>query len=392
MTFVVKAKSSNDLVDKLKWGQLATAPGQVGVWSLLEPAGIQNHAPQLCWTDDKTLVCVWMAGGQEGTSGMSIYGASLTEGKTAWSRPKLISQNTNSSEQNPLLFKGGDGRLHLIHTAQTARDPSDKSWQSSSVPFSMQWTAQLHHQSTERWGARWTKSELLMSENAFCRNPPIELNNGNYLLPIYRSLVSGGAFGDDHSQVIQLNSHAVKSSSFVDIPDSKGRVHGSIVPSADGLSLLQFFRSRRADKVYRSTGTLDGENWTTPISVDLPNNNSSIQCLRLRNGLLAIVFNRFGLPKQPDSEEWGSAQWPMTRWPLSVAISEDDGLSWPWIRDIDYSQGYAGQANWQRNGQLAYPSIVEGDPGDLHIAYSWGARAAIKYVCLRIEEVVGYSF
>jgi predicted neuraminidase len=70
MTFVTKAKASNDLVSKLKWGQLATAPGQVGVWSLLEPAGNQNHAPQLCWTDDKTLVCVWMAGGQEGTAGM----------------------------------------------------------------------------------------------------------------------------------------------------------------------------------------------------------------------------------------------------------------------------------------------------------------------------------
>lgn len=392
MSFIVNAKKNRDLINNLKWGQLATAPGQVGVWSLIEPAGSQNHAPQLCWADDNTLVCVWMAGGQEGTSGMSIYGASLIEGKTAWSRPKLISQNRNCSEQNPLLFKGGDGRLHLIHTAQTARDPADKSWQASGVPFSMQWTAQLHHQSTVKWGSRWTKSELLMQENAFCRNPPLQLINGNYLLPIYRSLVSGGAFGDDYSQVIQLNANAKKSSDFVDIPESKGRVHGSIVLSADGQNLLQFFRSRRADSVYRSKGTLDGESWTTPIAVDLPNNNSSIQSLRLSNGLLVIVFNRFGLVNHATPEDWGSAQWPMTRWPLSVAISEDDGLSWPWIRDIDYSQGFSGKANWHLNGQLAYPTIVEGPQGALHIAYSWGARAAIKYVCLRIEEIIGHSF
>jgi predicted neuraminidase len=146
-----------------------------------------------------------MAGGQEGTSGMSIYGASLKEGRTRWSGPKLISQNADSSEQNPLLFKGGDGRLHLIHTAQTARDPSDRSWQETGLPFSMQWTAKLHHQSSSSWGSRWTKAELLMSEPAFCRHPPTKIVDGKFLLPIYRSLDTGSAFANDHSQVIELN-------------------------------------------------------------------------------------------------------------------------------------------------------------------------------------------
>ncbi len=391
MTFQIAVSANCDLFNNMKWGQHASTLGQVGVWTLLEPAGTQNHAPQLCWADEETLVCVWMAGGQEGTSGMSIYGASLKKGRTRWSAPKLISQNVDCSEQNPLLFKGGDGRLHLIHTAQTARDPADLSWQEKGLPFSMQWTAKLHHQSTLRWGARWTQSELLMPEAAFCRNPPVKVGDGQYLLPIYRSLESGGAFGEDYSQVIYLNNRAEKIGNFIAVPESVGRVHGSLVTSADGNRLLQFFRSRRADRIYRSVGNIDGTNWSIPSPVDLPNNNSSIQALRLSNGLLAMTFNRFGLQNQQVDQDWGTAQWPMTRWPLSIAISEDDGATWPWIRDIDYGQGFSGQANWHLNGQMAYPTIIEGNPGELHVAYSWGARAAIKYVCLSIEDVIGQS-
>jgi len=373
----------------MKWGQHATTPGHIGIWTLLEPAGTQNHAPQLCWTDDETLVCVWMAGGQEGTSGMSIYGASLKKGRSRWSTPKLISQSAECSEQNPLLFMGGDGRIHLIHTAQIARDPEDRTWQSSGTPFSMQWTGKLQHQSSSHWGARWTKAELLFHEAAFCRNPPVKMANGKYLLPIYRSLESGGAFGDDYSQVIELNDKAQKISDFIPVPESKGRVHGSIVLSEDGLNLLQFFRSRRADRIYRSVGNLEGTTWSVPAPTELPNNNSSIQALRLSNGSLAIVFNRFALQNQAIDQDWGTAKWPTTRWPMSIAISLDDGLTWPWIRDIDYGQGFAGQANWHLNGQLAYPSLIEGKPGELHVAYSWSGRAAIKYVCLGVDEVIG---
>ena len=41
------------------------------------------------------------------------------------------------------------------------------------------------------------------------------------------------------------------------------------------------------------------------------------------------------------------------------------------------------------NGQLAYPSILEGLPGELHIAYSWAGREAIRYVCILEEQILG---
>ena len=164
-----------------------------------------------------------------------------------------------------------------------------------------------------------------------------------------------------------------------------------MVYSAEGDKLLQFFRSRLADRIYKSVGSLDGKNWSEPVATDLPNNNSSIQALRLSNGLLVMVFNRFSQESiSQEPRQWGEAVWPNTRWPMSVAISIDDGDTWPWIRDIDTGDGFIGSANWYTNGQLAYPSVIEGNPGELHIAYSWANRLAIRYVCLNVVDIVGY--
>ena len=392
MSFAPTPHPSLHFRNRVKWGQLVCTPFDLGTWALLAPAGQQNHAPQLCWVDPKTLACVWMAGGQEGTCSMSIYASTLRFGKNKWSAPKLISQNPDCSEQNPLVYTTQDGRVHLIHTAQTARDPLDESWKNGNSTFSMQWTAKLFHQSASSWGARWSRAKELIPEPAFCRNPPFVKASGDMLLPIYRSLEDGGGFGHDNSIVLTLNktSGLPTSSDAVNVPMSKGRVQGSIVSTSDGKGLLQFFRSRLADKVYMSTSDLEGKHWTEPVPTMLPNNNSSIQAVRMSDGMLAVIFNRFGLERPADYEmPWGESEWPRTRWPLSIAISADDGNTFPWVRDIDTGYGFCGSDNWHMNGQLAYPSMVEGLPGSLHIAYSWGGRAAIRYCCINIGEIVG---
>ena len=209
-------------------------------------------------------------------------------------------------------------------------------------------------------------------------------------MPVYRSLEAGGAFGHDHSELLLLNADGSPKNELIPIPQSTGRVHGSLVMSADGNQLLQFFRSRQADCIYRSTGSIDGQHWSPPEPIPLPNNNSSIQALRLQSGRLAMIFNRFNLQTEPASEQaWGEAFWPRTRWPLSVALSDDDGDTWPWVRDVDHGDSFAGDANWFLNGQLAYPSILEGLPGELHIVYSWAGRRAIRYLCLQEEQILG---
>ena len=390
-----------DLSGQVGWGRLCRSPLQFGVWSLLQPMAAQNHAPQLCWVHPELLACVWMAGGQEGTAGMGIYLSVLAAGSEVWSEPQLISQDPERSEQNPLLFVAGDA-LHLIHTAQRSRSVNDRSWASGSS-FSMQWTAQLRHQSLPlaslcadapaTWGPdAWSEATNVLDAPAFCRHPPHPSIDGSWLLPIYRSLEEGGAFGHDHSLLLefQVDHSELIALQLIDVPESTGRVHASLVPSADGQQLLLFFRSRLADRIYRSHARLNGEGLSVPEAINLPNNNSSIQACRLRSGRLAMIYNRFCFEPDPDQPQaWGEANWPRTRWPLSIALSDDDGETWPWIRDIDAGFGFCGPANWRCNGQLAYPSILEGAPGELHIAYSWGGRAAIRYLCLQEADILG---
>ena len=382
-----------DLSSKLSFNRLYRTPLQLGTWALLQPAGPQNHAPQLCWATPDQLACVWMAGGQEGTAGMGIMLSTLKRGGRRWSEPRLISQDPERSEQNPLLFvvdpPAGSPRLHLVHTAQRVRQPGDAP--DPGTAFSMQWTAALRCQQRGVSRGRWVAVADMLTTPAFCRHPPHRRADGRWLLPIYRSLKTGGSFGHDHSEILVLESDGRATSELISVPSSTGRVHGSIVPAADGSALLQFFRSRQADCIYRSIGSLDGLHWTEPQPIPLPNNNSSIQALRLHSGRLAMIFNRFCLQHEPvDPSAWGEAHWPRTRWPLSVALSNDDGETWPWIRDLDHGLGFAGDANWFLNGQLAYPTILEGLPGELHIAYSWGGRQAIRYLCLHEEQILGY--
>jgi predicted neuraminidase len=397
-----------DLASEVTWGQLCITPLDPGVWALLEPAGSQNHAPQLCWLTPELLACVWMAGGQEGTAGMGIVLSLLAATSGRWTEPQLVSQDPERSEQNPLLFVAG-GLLHLVHTAQRSRSLDEPFWESGSS-FSMQWTAQLRHQSLPlaaldpanpaSWGpAAWSRATNLLEEPAFCRHPPLQRPDGRWLLPIYRSLETGGDFGHDHSQVLLLEPDGGAVASYpaeqaalapIPVPESTGRVHGSIVTTADGSGLLQFFRSRLADRIYLSRSSPEGEQWSPPEPIQLPNNNSSIQAVRLRSGRLAMIYNRFGFESDPAAPQaWGEANWPRTRWPLSIALSANDGQSWPWIRDIDTGFGFCGTANWQLNGQLAYPTLIEGQPGELHIAYSWAGRAAIRYLCLQEDEILG---
>ena len=381
-----------DLNGRLKFNLLMQTPLQLGTWAVLEPAGLQNHAPQLCWLSPNQLACVWMAGGQEGTAGMGIVLSTLRRGARHWSQPRAISQDRLRSEQNPLLFitesDNTPPRQQLIHTAQHVRDTGEQPNDGST--FSMQWTASLRRQHRAQKGGRWSKVTDLLETPAFCRHPPHRLTDGRWLLPIYRSLEAGGAFGHDHSELLLLEPDGSPNGELIPVPNSTGRVHGSLVASADGTHLLQFFRSRQADCIYRSHGSLDGMHWSTPEPIALPNNNSSIQALRLQSGRLAMIFNRFSLQTHPTEEHaWGEAFWPRTRWPLSVALSDDDGDSWPWARDLDYGDGFAGDANWFLNGQLAYPSILEGLPGELHIAYSWAGRQAIRYLCILEKQILG---
>ena len=149
----------------------------------------------------------------------------------------------------------------------------------------------------------------------------------------------------------------------------------------------------------------------------LPNNNSSVQITRLTNGHLAIVFNnvrakesterRVSLYDEIEDEggvdasegtspavgepagEGRTAFWGTPRAPLSIAISEDGGRTWPHIRDLEVGDGFCltNNSSDARNREYSYPSIKQTPDGAIHIAYTY-FRQRIKYVRISEDWVV----
>ena len=80
-----------------------------------------------------------------------------------------------------------------------------------------------------------------------------------------------------------------------------------------------------------------------------------------------------------------TAFWGTPRAPMTVAISPDDGETWPWKRNLEVGDGYCMTNNSadRRNREYSYPTILQTDDGALHIAYTvW--RQKIRYV--RVDE------
>ncbi|WP_078412331.1 sialidase family protein [Priestia abyssalis] len=362
---------------------------------------VQNHAANLLPLDNGDLLCVWFAGTQEGMSDIHIYISRLNKGETEWSKAEKISNDPARSEQNPILFNAPDGKLWLLYTAQKSGNQD---------------TAIIRYRISEDNGYTWGPIETLFdTPGTFIRQPIIVLDNGEWLLPIWYCYTSPGQkwTGDKDVSAVKISKDQGKTWEEYEVPNSLGCVHMNIEKLHDG-TLLALFRSRWADYIYRSYSYDSGRTWSEPQATELPNNNSSIQFTKLNNGHLALVFNNMNadncterrtslydeiedeeddqmVSSYTDSEEeTGSrtAFWGAPRAPMTIAISEDNGRTWPYVKNLEVGDGYAMTNNSKDklNREYSYPTIKQTSDGNIHIAFTY-FRQAIKYVSISEEWV-----
>jgi predicted neuraminidase len=338
-----------------------------------------NHASNLLSLSNGDLLCAWFGGSCEGKPDISIQCSRLKSTENEWSNPKILSDDAERSEQNPILFEIEPGVIWLIYTAQIGIHQD---------------TAVVRWRKSEDYGETWSKIEDLFDEKGiFVRNPPIVLDDGDIILPAYYCLKSETGFlGEDYS-VIKHSKDKGRTWSETLIPQTHGLVHMSIVKISEN-HLLGFFRSRQADAIYKTESTDGGYTWCIPEPSTLPNNNASIQCIKLKDNTLAMVFNDVNkaiAPPKVNRPPWfdkkdmdevsiketesPSAVWGVRRSPLTLAISMDNGESWERVKviethdDLDDSQ------------EFSYPSITQTKNGDIYIAYTY-LRKYIKVAML----------
>jgi predicted neuraminidase len=352
---------------------------------------VHNHASFLHWLPDGTLACAWFGGTLEGKPDIFIHLATLAPGADSWTKADRVSDDTKRSEQNPVIFADpASGSLGLFHTAQ----PGGRQEECEVRFRPLDLTA-----SGMRSGVPRT---LDLPRGSFVRAPLVVRDDGAWMLPLFLCKVLPGArwTGSHDTAAVAVSLDRGATWSLVDVPDSIGCVHMTITP-LEGDRLAAFFRRRQADFVYRTESADGGRSWSPAEPTDLPNNNSSIAAIRLRDGRVALLCNPVSAAQSSDrraslydelgEEDDGRADpaggaaaiWGVPRAPLSLCLSTDGGRTFPLRRIVDDGPGtcLSNNALDGLNHELSYPAMVEDAAGGLHLAYTFHRRA-IKYVRL----------
>lgn len=316
-----------------------------------------SHAANLLVLPSGDLLLTYYAGIYERGSGESIVLSRLSKGSKRWTEPVVVSYHAGWANQNPLLFLAPDKTIWLFHTTQ--RGGHD---QTKDLVYALKSTDEGH---------TWSEPFTLFPQPGLYTRQPVVVFQNQWLFPVYHS--AGGSITSnaqkDHSYV-EVSADSGATWKECDVAGSGGYVQMNIVPISP-THLVAFFRSRYADWIYKSESS-DGCSWTTPQATALPNNNASIQAIALKDGHLAMIFNNTQAELKPEHADTAS------RRILSLALSEDGGKTWPWIRDIE-NPALSQPILPLEDPEYSYPSIVQSADGMIHVAYTF-RRETIKYM------------
>jgi len=329
------------------------------------------------------LLLAWFSGDDEGGDGVAIVVARLPPRQWQWEEAVVASVERGRSAQNPVLFwESASEEVVLLHTTQRA--------------YEGQATSEVRRVSSRDKGQTWGEASTLFAEaGAFLRNQVALSGDGSeLLLPMYYTPRGFFHHASQYSSLRRSKDGVTWEETVME--GTKGRCVQPTLVRIDARHLQAFFRSRAADRIYLSESTDDGRSWSRPRPLELPNNNSGIQALRLQSGNTAIVFNNL--------------EGDYARWPLSIALSDDDAATFAWVRDLEPAgvgedKGIPPHALGDRGddfgddfgddeaammraemGEYSYPSLTQSPDGRIHISYTF-RRETIKYVSITEEWI-----
>jgi len=211
-------------------------------------------------------------------------------------------------------------------------------------------------------GVTWSSAEPFYTvPGAFDRNRIIPTLNGNGLiLPCYNSTTIPYSF------ILQL-SPGMSIVNRTDIKESDYLIQPTVVRLPNSSQLRAFFRDKRGEWIYYADSNDDGLTWTTPKPTSLPSDDSAIEAYVLKSGALIMAFDNL------------NGRSPI-RTPFTVALSYDNGITWPYLRDV---QIHADDNTTYPKEEYSYPSLLQSfwsdsDGNDIHLVYTYN-RLTIKY-------------
>ena len=320
----------------------------------------EAHASTVVELRNGDLMSAWFGGSKEGASDVAIW-ASVRSGG-AWSPPVELAREKNIATYNPVLFHTKDGKLWLYYKF----GPHPTSWTAArrwSTDEGKTWS-RIQHLPAGLYGPIRAKP-LLLADGTVVSGTSVE-SYRSWACWVERSTDNGETFAKfgPISVPRQLSKPAPRTAEPDEAPDSSDsdKPMGIIQPSVvllGGHRLRMYTRSTaQIGRICVADSNDDGIHWSQARPIDLPNPNSGIDALRLRDGRVVLVYNHTNIGRTP----------------LNIAVSRD-GEHFKMFRVLE-----------DEPGEYSYPALIQGADGTLHITYTWN-RKKIRYVHMPLSDV-----
>ncbi|MEO7982652.1 MAG: sialidase family protein [Bacteroidota bacterium] len=299
------------------------------------------HASSLVEVSPGELLVTFFGGSGEGLNDVTVWLAKKENNK--WNAPFSIASGfINDSVRfpcwNPVLFKARDGNLFLFYKV----GPNPANW----------WGMVLTSGDN---GKSWSAPEKLPGGILGpIKNKPVQLADGTILSPSSKE--------ENNQWKVYIERSSDLGKTWEIIPVDSNSTFKVIQPSIliyPGQRLQILCRSDQ-DNIVQSWSGDNGKNWGALSKINLPNPNSGIDAVTLKNGWKLLVYNPTVRGKD----------WFNNRGKLSVAVSKD-GIHWKEVAILENGD----------NEEFSYPAVIQTEDGQVHITYTYD-RKNIKHVVL----------
>lgn len=297
------------------------------------------HASTLAETREG-LVAAWFGGTREGAADVGIWLS--RHAKNGWTAPAEVATGAQPDGQrypcwNPVLFETRDERLLLFYKV----GPSPQTW----------W-GMLRTSGDD--GRTWSDARRLPDGILGpIKNKPVQLPDGTLL---------AGSSTESRERPSAWRVHFERSRDggvtwSAASPRARtgeaatDAIQPSILFYPDGR--LQAVGRTRSGRVFETWSSDSGQTWTDLSLTALPNPNSGIDAVTLRDGRHIIVYNHTAEGRSP----------------LNVSVSRD-GKTWDAALVLERDPG-----------EYSYPAVIQTRDGRVHITYTW-KRQRIRHVVI----------
>lgn len=278
-------------------------------------------------------IAAWFGGTDEGNPDVGIWTSRFTNGK--WSKPEEPANGLREGKRypcwNPVLFNSADELLLFFKVG-----PSPSEWWGELI---------VSDDNGISWSAPRKLPDGILGP---VKNKPVLLDNGILLCPsssehdgwrVHMEMTSD--FGMTWTMTGPLNDKTISA------------IQPSVLLHPGGK--LQIVCRSKQSAILSSWSEDKGRTWSRLIPLSLPNPNSGIDAVTLRDGRHFMVYNHL----------------KSGRHMLNAAIS-DDGIKWKPAALLE---------NEPKGTEFSYPAVIQSGDGMIHITYTWN-RKLIRHVVI----------